>query len=226
MPKPSSTTAKPKPRAGRNRQDRSAGLDPAIVKALAHPIRMRVLSRLNEVVASPKELAEEFGVSLPMLSYHFRVLSEIGAIELVSETQRRGAIEHHYRALTRAFFNDEDWAKLPVSSRQGVSKAVVDQALADLSHAFGAGTFDARAERHLSYTPLVLDEKAWQDISELLESVLFKAMKISERSVDRLQKAGDAAVTVPGRLTMLFYEGAPASMSKLSRRRPTRRRTT
>jgi DNA-binding transcriptional ArsR family regulator len=90
-----------------------SGLDPALVKALAHPMRVRVLSRLNEVVASPKELATEFGVSLPMLSYHFRVLADIGAIELVSETSVRGAIEHHYRATTRAFFSDEDWREMP-----------------------------------------------------------------------------------------------------------------
>src|SRR3954451_17998061 len=106
--------AKTKPvRKRARKKPQQSGLDPAIVKALAHPLRMRVLSRLNEVVASPKELAEEFGVSLPMLSYHFRVLNDVGAIELVSETPVRGAVEHHYRATTRAFFSDADWEKLP-----------------------------------------------------------------------------------------------------------------
>ena len=188
--------------------DEAAHLDPALVKALAHPVRMRVLSRLNEIVASPKELAGEFGVSLPMISYHFRVLAELGAIELVRETQRRGAIEHHYRALTRAFFDDADWKKLPVTSRQGVSGTVVNQALTDLTAAFGAGTFDARDDRHLSYTPLALDEAGWTDLTELLAETLDRALQIQADSAARLAADGSTE-TLSARLTIAGYEAAP-----------------
>src|SRR4051794_18988669 len=186
----------------------ASGLDPAIVKALAHPMRMRVLSRLNEVVASPKELADEFGVSLPMLSYHFRVLAEIEAIELVSETQVRGAIEHHYRATTRAFFSDDDWLQLPVNSRQGISKTVIDQALEDMTRAFAAGTFDSRPDRHLSFTPLVFDATGWDELRDLLAETLDRALEIQAESSGRLQNSDEGGAEILARLTVMLYEGA------------------
>ena len=194
-------------KASRKRKE-APGLDPAIVKALAHPMRMRVLSRLNEIVASPKELADEFDVSLPMLSYHFRVLADIGAIELVSETQVRGAIEHHYRATTRAFFSDEDWKRLPVTSRQGISKTVIDQALADMTRAFAAGTFDSRSDRHLSFSPLVVDETGWNELRDLFADALERAMQIQSESVGRLQDDESGGAEVLARLTVMLYEGA------------------
>ena len=75
--------------------------DPRYVKALSHPIRVRVLALLEERMASPVELAEVLGVSLGSVSYHVRNLHRLGLIELKKETRRRGAIEHHYRAKER-----------------------------------------------------------------------------------------------------------------------------
>jgi predicted transcriptional regulator len=51
--------------------------------------------------ASPKELAGQLGEKLGNVSYHVRILARLGLIELVRETPRRGAVEHHYRATPR-----------------------------------------------------------------------------------------------------------------------------
>jgi DNA-binding transcriptional ArsR family regulator len=66
-------------------------------KLASHPLRVRILGRLAEGVASPNEMAKEFEESLPLVSYHVRILREGNAIRLVRTTPRRGAIEHHYR---------------------------------------------------------------------------------------------------------------------------------
>ena len=70
---------------------------------------------LNERVASPNEIAETIDERLPNVSYHVRALLELGTIELVDTAQRRGAIEHYYRAIVRPFFSDRDWKRLPRS---------------------------------------------------------------------------------------------------------------
>ena len=114
-------------------------LDSNIVKALSHPLRMRILTRLNEGVASPNEMAKEFEESLPLVSYHVRILRELDCIELVRTTPRRGAIEHHYRALTRPFLDDDDWAQLPPSARKAVSNTVLSKVLGDVRDAVAAG---------------------------------------------------------------------------------------
>ena len=88
-------------------------VDPRLAKALSHPMRARILAILNERVASPNEIAEMIDERLPNVSYHVRALLELGCIELVSTAQRRGAIEHYYRAVVRPFFSDRDWKRLP-----------------------------------------------------------------------------------------------------------------
>jgi DNA-binding transcriptional ArsR family regulator len=69
-----------------------------LVKAGSHPLRMRIMREIASVAeASPNELSKLLEESLPLISYHVRILRELGCVELVRETPRRGAIEHHYR---------------------------------------------------------------------------------------------------------------------------------
>jgi DNA-binding transcriptional ArsR family regulator len=80
------------------RKSKEASVDPRLIKALGHPVRVRALAILNERVASPSELAEELGEALGNVAYHVKVLEENGAIELVRTAPVRGALEHFYRA--------------------------------------------------------------------------------------------------------------------------------
>src|ERR671919_1062362 len=125
-------------------------VDPRIAKALSHPMRARILLILNERVASPNEIAEMIGERLPNVSYHVRALLDLGCIELVDTAQRRGAIEHYYRAVVRPFFSDRDWKRLPRSGRQAISDVALQLVWDDVSAAIEAGTFEARPDRHLS----------------------------------------------------------------------------
>src|SRR4051812_34613913 len=69
-----------------------------IAKALAHPLRARILQRLGERVASPADLAGELGAPLGVVSYHVRKLGDDDCVELVRTEARRGALQHFYRA--------------------------------------------------------------------------------------------------------------------------------
>jgi DNA-binding transcriptional ArsR family regulator len=71
-----------------------------LVKALGHPLRIRVLIALDaaEGPQSPSQLAEELEEKLPNLSYHVRMLVQEGAMKLKRTKPRRGAIEHFYEA--------------------------------------------------------------------------------------------------------------------------------
>jgi len=71
------------------------------VKALTHPLRVRILALLQERTASPRELADWLDATLGTVSYHVRTLHDCGMIELVRESQVRGAIVHHYSAKVR-----------------------------------------------------------------------------------------------------------------------------
>jgi DNA-binding transcriptional ArsR family regulator len=66
-------------------------------RAMAHPMRARILAALDGRELSPVELARELDASLGVISYHVRVLADAGVVELARTTARRGAIQHHYR---------------------------------------------------------------------------------------------------------------------------------
>jgi DNA-binding transcriptional ArsR family regulator len=188
-------------------------VDPRLAKALSHPMRTRILAILNERVASPNEISEMIDERLPNVSYHVRALLDLGCIELVSTAQRRGAIEHYYRAVVRPFFTDRDWKKLPQSGRQAVSDVALQMIWEDVSAAIKGGTFEARPDRHLSRSVLELDETGWKELTELLGRVLEETEQIETSSAERI-KAGDGK-PVPVRVVLMHFESpAPAPKAK------------
>jgi DNA-binding transcriptional ArsR family regulator len=175
-------TAREPARRGRH----AADLDRRLIKALSHPLRMQLLSLLDGKVASPVELATRLGEPIGNVSYHVRMLADLELIELVSTTPRRGAIEHHYRAIERPFLSEAQWARIPRGTRKGVSASVIEHIVGDLRAAVVADTLDVRADRHLSRLPLVVDEEGWRDLMSLLSDTLHRAFEIQAESAARL----------------------------------------
>jgi DNA-binding transcriptional ArsR family regulator len=186
-------------------------VDPRIAKALSHPMRARILGILNERVASPNEIAEQIEERLPNVSYHVRALLDLGCIELVRTAQRRGAIEHYYRAVVRPFFSDRDWRRLPRSGRQAISDVALQIVWEDVSGAIKAGTFEGRADRHLSHNVLLLDEQGWKEMTQLLASVLAEVEKIGSASASRLDESGEQGITTTA--VLMHFESPPPADS-------------
>lgn len=73
----------------------------AIAKAIAHPLRIEILERFPANAGggkiSPNDLAKQLGEPLTNVSYHVRMLADLGALELGETEPRRGALEHYYR---------------------------------------------------------------------------------------------------------------------------------
>ena len=100
--------------------------DPRYVKAMSHPLRVRILAMLDERKASPNQLAGWLGASLGTVAYHVRTLEQLGLIELVDETRVRGAVEHHYRAKARPNVTVEGWAQAPPIAKQAAVGSSLD----------------------------------------------------------------------------------------------------
>jgi DNA-binding transcriptional ArsR family regulator len=81
---------------------RAVSIDQRLAKALSHSVRAQALALIAEGTASPKQIAERLGVDVRSVAYHVRVLEDLGCIELVETRQRRGAVEHIYKATKRA----------------------------------------------------------------------------------------------------------------------------
>jgi DNA-binding transcriptional ArsR family regulator len=198
-------------------------LDPRIVRALSHPIRHKVLVALNERVASPKELAAELGEPLGNVSYHTRVLAQLGCIELVSTTQRRGALEHHYRAVMRPYFDDAAWAQIPASTRRSLFDAELDRLWNDVAEAAKAGGFD-HPRAQVSWTALDIDEQGFNELADLLGSVVERALEIQSEAAGRRTEEGDgAAPPLRTEIGILHFERAAKTPSGKSKGRGKRK---
>jgi DNA-binding transcriptional ArsR family regulator len=55
--------------------------DPRDVKALSHPLRVRILALLQERTASPRERADWLDATLGTVSYHVRTLHDVGLMD-------------------------------------------------------------------------------------------------------------------------------------------------
>lgn len=167
------------------------GVEQIVAKAFAHPLRVQILIILNERVASPNLLAQELDQSLNLVAYHVRVLEKYDCIELVDTKQRRGATEHFYRATRRQFLSDSEWARMPESLRPGLSGAMLKSMFDDIEEAVKGGSMDEKDDRHLSRTPMVVDEKGWDEVSALLTETLDKVFEIQSQSAKRLADSGE-----------------------------------
>ena len=155
-----------------------------LIKAMSHPLRFRLLVKLNERAASPSMLARELGEPIGNVSYHVRVLSDLGAAELVETRPVRGAVEHLYRATARPYFDDEHWSKLPLSVRRQLHDDGLQDIWDHLVEASARGGFDRR-DSHVSWTTLELDEAGYAEISELLNETLERALELHAAAAGR-----------------------------------------
>ncbi len=73
-------------------------MSPALIHALDHPVRRQVLRVLNgqEENQSPVDLTKFITTYLSSLSYHAKVLRELGVIRQTRVEYVRGATKHFY----------------------------------------------------------------------------------------------------------------------------------
>lgn len=185
--------------------------DPSLVRALAHPLRAQVLGILQERRASPRELADELRAPLGNVSYHVRILADLKLIKLVKKTPRRGAIEHHYEALSMARISDAAWGDTPNIVKNAMVASALGEVGRSVYEAAAAGGFD-RPDAHLTRTRLRLDERGWIELGETLMKLLERAERIQEQSTKRLQRTNHEGER-EGSLLMMLFESSVAGGS-------------
>ena len=159
--------------------------DPRLVKALAHPVRVQILSSLEDRVASPSRLAEELDVPLGTVSYHVRILAGLSLIELVDQKQRRGAIEHYYRARGPTRISEAAWEKVPTVVKEALVQATLGEVYNYIDEAAAGGGF-SRGDSHLVRQPLTLDARGWKEMAEAVQELWERSKKIEADSATRL----------------------------------------
>src|SRR4051794_16084148 len=184
--------------------------DPRLVKALAHPLRVQILTVLEERTASPSDLAEELGAPLGNVSYHVRTLTELGLLKLVRRRTRRGAVEHYYRARERATVSDQAWSQVPTVVRRSMVGVALEQAIDAAAAAAGAGGFESE-DTSVTRHSMALDDEGVRELGEALARLHDDVAAIEKRSAERGSADVEGAARQVGLVTMLFDAAAPAA---------------
>jgi DNA-binding transcriptional ArsR family regulator len=177
--------------------------NPALVQGLAHPLRARMLSILQEREASPKELAAEFEIPLANVAYHIQVLRKLKLIRLVKKTPRRGAVEHHYRADQAAHIDNTAWGETPALVKQTLVAAAIEEVGRDVHDAAATGGFD-HEDMCFTRSKLVLDQEAWDELAGMLHRVLDRGYELEKEAAKRLRETDHQGERHAGVVTMLF----------------------
>ncbi len=180
-------------------------IDQDLVRALAHPMRVRILEALQGRTASPTELAREFLESLGVVSYHANALLDVECIEQVRTQPKRGTIEHFYTARPRSFIGHQDWRRTPVSVRGGVTDEAIRTFVAKVGAAVDADTIDSRDDTTLNWMPMMVDERGWRETAEILDRALRELMTVAADSRERLGEADGISVVT----AMAAFEAPP-----------------
>ena len=67
------------------------------LRAVAHPVRLRILSLLTGSAMSAAEVARELDLTHANASYHLRILLESGTVVEAGEERIRGGVAKRYR---------------------------------------------------------------------------------------------------------------------------------
>lgn len=215
------TTSKKSVGPRNTRKGRGArGAEQKVSHSVNHPVRLDTLSIFFERIASPKEISEALGVPLGTASFHVQELLAADVIELVRTEQRRGAVEHYYRAKVRPEVTDEEWRAMPKASRRKFAAtlllAIVAEGLASLRH----GMMDADDDLYLVWVPVKLSSEGRDELYELYAEMHERLEELKAR--DEARQTEDESKLPVRIVAMMGFErsrnGRPSG-DNLKRRR-------
>lgn len=197
-----------KPGEGCDRSDIEY-VDGDVARAMSHPLRVQIVALLNKQLMSASMVSRKVDEPVPNVSYHFRVLREMGLIEEVCSKAVRGSVEHFYRATKRVLFDGKAWEVLPPSMKAKVSGRIFSDFLEAVASAMSEETFDSSDERVNVWLQGRLDEQGWEEAVKA-HWVLIHAMEdIVKRAGLRLTEAGEPEGGMLATYGQFLFESPP-----------------
>jgi DNA-binding transcriptional ArsR family regulator len=140
----------------------------AELRAMAHPIRLRILSLLTGSALTAAEVARELGLTHANASYHLRQLLAAGTIEVAGEERIRGGVAKRYRY-------DVERDKRPARSATGTvhvrQRRQLYEAVADELRRRSRRLRPSAGRMHLTDAEFWVDAQTWEEISSAVDDL-------------------------------------------------------
>lgn len=178
------------------------------IKALAHPLRMRIVETLaaSEPMTT-KQVAEHLGEKPTRLYHHVEKLEKVGLIRLTHTRRNRGATEKYYESIARQFQADsslftEDGSKPDPGALRPMIRTIFDNTTSELLRLVDTHGDEAIAEDEglLSYVELHIDGQHIPVVQQKLQEILDYI-----QGLDDPEATSDDDASRRYRLTMAYY---------------------
>lgn len=198
----------------------SALISAKLAKALANPVRGRIMMELSVRPLSPSQFQAIAGGSLGNIARYFRQLEEWDYVEVIEHRRgghRRGGVEHIYRRTQPTLLRTNAWEQLPIFLREDISMNMVASYIARLTEAIEAETFDSDTDRHFSWDKPTLDRRAWEELNAHLDEVLDWLPELARESAERMKESGEDPI--PTTVGLAAFRSPTHSELERARRR-------
>jgi DNA-binding transcriptional ArsR family regulator len=148
------------------------------MRALADPLRVRILEVLGEQPMTTMHAAKRLDERYTKLHHHFAVLEAAGLIEVVESRQNRGTVEKVYQPAARRFAIDRHLfagGSDAEEAREGVHSLLVgtlEETTAEVERSFAAGllTSESATPSMITHRHLRLTRAQVEDLAARLQS--------------------------------------------------------
>jgi DNA-binding transcriptional ArsR family regulator len=182
-----------------------ADLHDAVVEALQHPLKAKVLTALAERPdVTIRQVAERLKESPRRVRHQINALLDVGLVEVSAEVRRRGVIERRYSSRVAMDFPGED--VMSPALRLRYSKEVVRMLMADVGAATAAGTFASGPDRYECRFYGEVDDQCLEELGEIHERVYREIAETFTAGRERVWESGEAGTEVVSAL--LFFDAA------------------
>ncbi len=187
----------------------AAGLNSSLFKALAHPMRYRILMIAGEREVSPTELAEMLDETFQKVYPQVRALSagKEPLLELVETDTRKGGEQHFYRAIVRPVVDMEAWERLPLLAREATTAVNCGVIIGEIAASVEARRFDAHPNRTIVRRPLRLDSDGASKIEQAVIALDEACVEAERESAERATQDRDERVEMLS-ATFLFQRAS------------------
>jgi hypothetical protein len=127
-------------------------------------------------------------------------------IELKYKRPVRGTVEKFYQATTCAYLDPSEWPGVPDAIKPCMRKSLLNLLVDDAVAAVHENTFDAVEDAHMSWTPMILDQRGWRDVAGILLRAMEDAIRASKESAERL--LADDAKGISCTVSIMGYASA------------------
>ena len=172
------------------------------LRALAHPLRLRMLELFAEGPRTTKQVAQMLGEPPTKLYHHANALERAGLLKLAKTRQNRGAVEKWYEAATDKLAGRQPRSRPMLQAVSGLATVALQQTQREVELALRK---PPRVRPLVMRLPVVGNE---QEIAEIRQRLLQLMKELRSQSSEEKGRAEPGAQRWT--LTIVFVPAAPA----------------